>query len=73
MLENNLKDLAKNYLDKSKEIFYNDVELHYIYAKFYMSNRQFNKANFHIDECLSFLPDYHPAKELKKEIVKYLA
>lgn len=73
MLVNNLPEIAKKYLDMSKEIFYNDVELHYIYAKYYLSNRQYNKANFHIDECISFLPDYHPAKELKKEIAKYLA
>jgi hypothetical protein len=73
MLVNNLPEIAKKYLDKSKEIFYNDVELHYIYAKFYFDNRQFNKANFHIDECISFLPDYHPAIVLKKEIAKYLA
>lgn len=73
MLVNNLSEIAKKYMDKSKELFYNDVELHYIYAKFYMNKKQYNKANFHIDECLSFLPDYHPAKLLKKEIVKYLA
>ena len=73
MLVNNLPEIAKKYLDKSREIFYNDVELHYIYAKYYFDNKQFNKANFHIDECISFLPDYHPAKVLKKEIAKYLA
>ncbi len=73
MLVNNLPEIAKKYLDKSKEIFYNDVELHYIYAKYYISNSQYNKANFHIDECLAYLPDYHPARLLKKEIAKHLA
>lgn len=73
MFENGYFDVAKEYLDKSKNIFYNDVELHFLYSKYFLKTNNYRKANFHIDECLNFLPDYFPAQKLKKEILKLLA
>lgn len=68
MFENKLYNAAKKYLDKSKSIFYKDPELHFMYAKYYISRNEHIKASFHIDECLKILPDYFPAKKLKNEI-----
>lgn len=73
MFENRLYKAAREYLEKSKNIFYNDPELHFLYAKYYIKMREYDKADFYLDECLNILPDYFPAKMLQKEISRYLA
>lgn len=72
MYENKLYNAAKKYLDKSKNVFYKDPELHFMYAKYFINSREYTYANYHIDECLKILPDYYPAKKLKTEICEYL-
>ena len=73
MYENKLYQAAKKYMEKAKEIFYNDPELHYMYAKYYYNDRNYPEANFYIDECLKMLPDYYPAIKMKNKLSKYLA
>lgn len=73
MFENRLNKACREYLEKSKAIFYNDPELHFMFAKYYFKTRDYEKADFHLDECLNILPDYFPAKTLQKEISRYLA
>lgn len=73
MFENKLYKAAREYLEKSKNIFYNDPELHFMLAKYYIKTREYDKADFYLDECLNTLPDYYPAKCLQKEISRYLA
>ena len=68
MHENKLYKVCKEYLDKSKNLFYNDPELHFIYAKYYLNFGNYSDAEYHIDECIKILPDYYPAKVLKREI-----
>ncbi len=73
MFENKFYKASREYLEKSKNIFYNDPELHFMYAKYYIKTREYEKADFHLDECLNVLPDYFPAKVLQREISRYLA
>lgn len=73
MFENRLYKASREYLEKSKDIFYNDPELHFMYSKYFIKTREYEKADFHLDECLNILPDYYPAKRLQKEISRYLA
>ncbi len=73
MFENRLYKACREYLEKSKNIFYNDPELHFLYAKYYIKTREYEQADFYLDECLNILPDYYPAKILQKEISRYLA
>ena len=73
MFENRLYKACREYLEKSKDIFYNDPELHFLFAKYYIKSREYDKADFYLDECLNILPDYFPAKTLQKEISRYLA
>ncbi len=68
MLENRLYTSALKYMDKSKQIYYNDPELHFMYAKYYMSIHKMQEAYFYINECLKLLPSYYPAKQLKQKI-----
>lgn len=73
MFENRLYQAAREYLEKSKNIFYNDPELHFLFAKYYIKTREYENADAHLEECLNILPDYYPAKCLQKEISRYLA
>ena len=73
MLENRLNKSAFEYLTLAKDIFYNDPELHFLFAKYYIKMREYQQADYHLDECLNIIPDYHPAKILQKEISRYLA
>jgi len=68
MLGNKLFTSALKYLDKSKKIFYNDAELHFIYAKYYMDTGNICNAYFYINECLKLLPEYYPAIKMKQQI-----
>ena len=58
MFENKFYQAAKEYLDKSKDVFYNDPELHFLYAKYYTRFKDYEKADYHLDECLNILNDY---------------
>ena len=68
MFENNLYQVSKKYLDKSKKIFYNDPELHYMITKYFLKMNDLISANYYIDECLKILPNYYPAIEIKAQI-----
>ena len=56
---------------QSKSIFYNDPELHFMFAKYYLDARDYSEAEFYIDECIKILPDYYPAKIMKSKIAKF--
>lgn len=73
MFENKLYKAAKEYMEKSKDVFYNDPELHFMLSKYYIHERAYLKAAFHIDECLRILPEYYPAKLLKSKINRYIS
>ena len=73
MYENRLYKAAREYMEKSKKILYKDPELHFMFARFYLNFREYEEANFYINECIRILPDYFPAKNLKKEIEKFIA
>lgn len=72
MLENKYYNAAYEYLNKSKEIFYNDPELHFLYAKYFIKNNNKKTATFHLDECLTILNDYYPAILLKENLESIL-
>lgn len=68
MLENHLFTSALKYMDKSKQIYYNDPELHFMYAKYCMDVHKLQEAYFYVNECLKLLPTYYPALQLKQRI-----
>lgn len=72
MFENKLFNAAKDYLEKSKNILYNDPEMHFLFCKLYINSRDYPNALHHITECLTILPDYYPAKKLKSELERYI-
>ncbi|MCQ2754294.1 MAG: hypothetical protein MJ231_04505 [bacterium] len=65
-------NLAKEYFDKSKSVMYNDAELHFLLAEFYINNREYNNALQSIDACLKIFPSYFPAIKLRNQISKFI-
>ena len=72
MFENKFYKAAHEYMEKSKKIFYNDPELHFMFAKYYIQSREYQDAEFYINECLKILPNYFPAIKLKERISKFI-
>ena len=68
LLKNNCSDIAKFYLDKSLENYYNDVELHYLFVEYYLAMNDVQNAMRAVDNCLRINPDYYPAKKTKNEL-----
>lgn len=68
MLENHLYTSALKYMDRSKQLYYNDPELHYMYAKYYMDVNNYKAAYTCVCECLKLIPDYYPAQQMKQRI-----
>ncbi len=69
LFNNNFLSLSKTFLDLYKNVVYYDPELNFIYAKYYILQYDYKKALESIDQCLLIVPEYYPAKLLKKEII----
>lgn len=70
MLNNGFQDVAIFYLNKAKDKFYKDPELHLILANCHIQNGDNFRAKASINDCLMILPDYFPAKRLLKILEK---
>lgn len=68
MYVNKLYSASLKYMEKSKKIYYNDAELHFLFAKYYLRVNDCKEALYYIDECLKLIPDYFPALQLKQKI-----
>lgn len=66
MLFNDYTEIALYYLNKAKDKFFYDPEMHYMLANCYYKKGEFPKARKAIANCLSILPEYYPAKKLLK-------
>lgn len=64
MLYNNFDDIALHYLNKAKDKFYYDPEMHIMMANCYIRKNEKILAKKAINCCLDMLPDYYPAKKL---------
>ena len=69
LMNNGLFGSSKTYLDKAKNSTYNDPELHFMYCHYYIHNNEYNKALEAINNCLSILPEYYPAKKIKEALL----
>lgn len=68
MYENKLYSAALKYMNEAKEVYYNDAELHFLLAKYYLRVNDYKESLFYIDECLKLVPDYYPALIFKEKI-----
>ena len=65
---NRFEDSAMFFLERAKNYFFNDPELHYLLAYIYFVNREYEKAQKSLSECLAILPKYFPAIHLLEKI-----
>lgn len=72
MFEDKFYSAAFNYMQKSKMIYYNDAELHFMLARYYEKVHDYNSALYEIEECLKLIPEYYPALKFKKSIEETL-
>ena len=72
MYVNRLYSAALKYMNKSKKIYYNDAELHFMLAKYYLHVNDYEQALFYTEECLKLIPDYYPAHMMKQQIDEIL-
>lgn len=70
MFFNGYTDLALYYLNKAKDKFYYDPEMHFMLANCYLKKGEKAAAIRAINSCLSILPNYFPAKNLLDKIQK---
>lgn len=68
MLNNDFIDVALYYLNKAKSKFYNDPEMHYMFANCYIKKGEISLAKGALKDCLVVLPEYYPAKKLLQSI-----
>ena len=68
MFENNLLSAAFKYMQKSKDIYYNDAELHFMLMRYYLKVHDFEQAYLEVNECLQLIPNYYPALVMKEKI-----
>lgn len=68
LLKHNYIQPAKMFLDKSLDDYYNDVELHYLYAEFFMVHHDKENILKAVDTCLRLNPTYYPALKTQKEL-----
>lgn len=64
MLNNDFYDVALFYLNKAKNNFYCDPEMHFMLANCYIKKGDNQAAKDSVNNCLRILPEYYPAKKL---------
>lgn len=67
-LKNGYEDYALYFLNRAKDYFFNDPELHFLLAEFYLAKKNIAEARLAVQNCLSILPEYYPAKELQRKL-----
>ncbi|MBR6099279.1 hypothetical protein IKP85_05985 [bacterium] len=69
-MKNKYYDFGLYFLERGISSFYNDPELHYLLAEYYMSVSDREKAAKYLQSCLKVLPEYYPAEKMIKELSK---
>lgn len=67
---NELYSYGKFFLERAKNYFYQDPELHVLLANVYEAEGNKDKALNSVENCLKILPEYFPALDLKRKLTK---
>ena len=69
-LKNSVYSYARFFLERAKNYFYQDPELHILLAEFAILEGRFESALKSVNTCLNILPEYFPAINLKRKLTK---
>lgn len=67
---NKIMPAAMFYLNKAKDRFYNDPELHCLLGEIFYSSGNIDECKKAVNACLNILPNYAPALMIKDKISK---
>ena len=67
---NELYSYGKFFLEQAKNYLYQDPELHVLLANTYLAEGNSEKALNAVNSCLKILPEYFPAIDLKRKLMK---
>lgn len=68
LYNNGYEEQAMFFLNRAKNYFYTDPELHFLLADIYYKKNDLEKAKNSLQDCLNILPQYFPATNLMKKI-----
>lgn len=68
MFNNDFTDIALHYLNKAKDKFYYDPEMHFMLANCYIQKGERQNAREAIRNCLNIFPEYFPAIKLLSKL-----
>lgn len=68
MLHNQFESIAYQFLQRAKDKFYYDPELHFMLANCHLAMGDKIAAKKSINDCLMILPNYFPAKRFLKSL-----
>ena len=66
--KNGYPDGCKFFLDKSKDVCYNDSELQFLYVEYYLFINDIENTKKAIEKCLAVNSEYYPAKRIKVKL-----
>lgn len=69
LMNNGYYDLAENFLLKSKDICYNDCEIHFLLAQFNLAKGNVKEAMKILDRAISINSGYFPAQNLINQLL----
>lgn len=67
---NGYEESAMFFLERAKNYFYTDPELHYLLAYIFYKKGEYEKAKKSLSDCLGILPKYFPAINMSDKIEK---
>ena len=71
LYNNGYEDQAMFFLDKAKNYFYTDPELHYLIAFVHYNRQDYKNAEKALNNCLNILPKYFPAIDMKNKLKSF--
>lgn len=70
LYNNGYKEQAMFFLNRAKNYFFTDPELHYLIAYINYIDKNYQDAQNSLSECLHILPKYFPAVNLSEKILQ---
>lgn len=67
-MKNDYEEYALYFLNRAKNYFFHDPELHYLLAEFYIEKQDIAEAEQAIKNCLTILPKYYPALAMQRKL-----
>ena len=68
LYNNGYREQGMFFLDRAKNYFYHDPELHYLLAYIYYCDKDYQRAQKAANDCLYILPAYFPAVSMLKKL-----